>query len=555
MKKLFSMTLCALAAFTSIVHAQGVGINGTGAAADTSAILDLSATNKGLLVPRMTAAQRAAIVLPATGLVVFQTDGTAGLYFNAGTSASPNWQPVGAGATSGQWSTSGSNIFYSSGNVGIQRSAPAARLDVLGGNWDVVNGEGDVRIGDADTRLKIGVATAGGGTGAVTIMEQGPVGAYNVLSLGTQGNKVLHVNGNTQRVGIGVDAPSSPLGFAPALGKKISLYPAGANDYGLGIASGRLQIFSDGSPAGDVAIGTDAAGVFTERFAVRNNGALAVGGSTGSAGQVLQSNGSGAAATWVTPAANMWALNGTNAFYNGGNVGIGTNTPNAPLGFPATLGRKITLYPGTLGSAGIGMSGNRVQIYSDNSNADVALGYDVSGTFIERFAFKPTGAMAVNGNAGTAGQVLQSNGSGAAATWVSPTNSAYNNFYSIESVNSITPAAYATQALPDMSQAFTLTGNARVTVDFSVSVYTPGCAFCAPTLAEVKLFIDGVEVHDWRQSIPNEDYGTISASLTRTLGAGAHTISLSGEPYTTSARFGSSNPRYANTMTIQVTPQ
>jgi len=39
----------------------------------------------------MTAAQLAAISSPATGLVVFQTDGTAGFYYNAGTSGSPNW--------------------------------------------------------------------------------------------------------------------------------------------------------------------------------------------------------------------------------------------------------------------------------------------------------------------------------------------------------------------------------------------------------------------------------------------------------------------------------
>ena len=307
MKRLLTCAALLLAANTA--HAQGIAINTTGAAADTSAILDLSSTTKGLLVPRMTTAQRAAIVLPATGLVVYQTDGATGLYWNAGTPATPSWKQVGeagAGGGSSQWTTNGANIYYSAGNVGIQRATPLARLDVLGGNWDVVNGEGDFRIGDASTRLKIGLATAGGGTGAATIMEHGPAGAYNVLALGTQGNKVLHINGNSQRVGIGIDAPSAPLGFAALLGKKITLYPAGANDYGLGISSGRLQIFTDGGAGGDVAIGTDAAGTFTERLAVKNNGALAVSGNTGAAGQVLQSNGSGAAVTWVNPTSNRY---------------------------------------------------------------------------------------------------------------------------------------------------------------------------------------------------------------------------------------------------------
>jgi len=226
---------------------------------------------------------------------------------------------------SSQWVTSGPNIYYPAGNVGIQRTSPQARLDILGGNWDVANGEGDLRIGDASTRLKIGIATGGGGTGSATIMEQGPAGAYNVLSLGTQGNKVLHVNGTTQRVGIGTDAPTAPLGFPATLGRKITLYPGASGDVGLGVAGNRLQIYAD-NPNADVALGYDAAGTFNERFAVKANGALAVSGNTGTQGQVLQSNGGGAAASWVSPAASLYqVLNSTNYLIpvDGGDTPIG----------------------------------------------------------------------------------------------------------------------------------------------------------------------------------------------------------------------------------------
>lgn len=335
MKRFIACVALILAAGSA--HAQGVGINTTGAAADTSAILDLSSTAKGFLPPRMTAVQRSAIVLPATGLLIYQTDGTAGLYYNTGTPAAPNWKQVGDAGAGGasQWTTNGANIFYGSGNVGIQRGTPLARLDVLGGNWDVVGGEGDFRIGDGATRLKFGLATTGGGTGSATIMEHGPAGAYNVLSLGTQGNKVLHVNGNTQRIGIGTDAPTAPLGFAAVLGKKISLFPNGANDYGLGISSTRLQIFSDGWAGGDVAIGTDAAGVFTERLAVKNNGALAVSGNTGAAGQVLQSNGSGTAPTWVTR--NALTYNSVYSSTTPTNVWIDPTAPGVLSGMSITF--------------------------------------------------------------------------------------------------------------------------------------------------------------------------------------------------------------------------
>jgi hypothetical protein len=54
------------------VFAQGIGI-GTNTP-DPSAQLDISSTNKGTLVSRMTSAQRKAIVTPATGLLVFDTN-------------------------------------------------------------------------------------------------------------------------------------------------------------------------------------------------------------------------------------------------------------------------------------------------------------------------------------------------------------------------------------------------------------------------------------------------------------------------------------------------
>jgi len=53
--------------------AQGVAINGSGAAPDSSAILDVSSTTQGFLLPRMSTAQRDAIINPALGLTIFNT--------------------------------------------------------------------------------------------------------------------------------------------------------------------------------------------------------------------------------------------------------------------------------------------------------------------------------------------------------------------------------------------------------------------------------------------------------------------------------------------------
>jgi hypothetical protein len=267
-------------------HAQGVGINATGAPADTSAILDLSSTSKGLLVPRLTSAQRAAIALPATGLVVFQTDGAQGLYWNAGTPASPSWKQVGeAGAGGGgQWTTSGPNIYYSAGKVAVGTTPSQFRF--------AVQDTGDVFRVQADSPNS--VMASMGGFGQVQIDAPGIPG----------GRLALMDNGN---LGLGVTDPTNKLSFAPVLGKKISLYPGATGDAGFGVAGNRLQIYAD-NPDADVAIGYDAAGTFNERFAVKPNGALAVVGNTGTEGQVLQSNGSNAAPSWVTPATNTAAF-------------------------------------------------------------------------------------------------------------------------------------------------------------------------------------------------------------------------------------------------------
>ena len=55
-------------------------INTDGAPPDASAVLDVQSTSQGMLVPRLTTAQRTAILSPADGLLVFDTD-TGGFWF------------------------------------------------------------------------------------------------------------------------------------------------------------------------------------------------------------------------------------------------------------------------------------------------------------------------------------------------------------------------------------------------------------------------------------------------------------------------------------------
>jgi hypothetical protein len=62
-------------------------------------MLDVVSTNKGVLIPRMTAAQRGAITLPAAGLLVYQTDAPAGFWYYDGAT----WRHL----TTGGWLLTG----------------------------------------------------------------------------------------------------------------------------------------------------------------------------------------------------------------------------------------------------------------------------------------------------------------------------------------------------------------------------------------------------------------------------------------------------------------
>jgi hypothetical protein len=106
MKQIF--TFLAAIVLTASTYAQ-VGIGTT--TPDASAALDITSTTGGLLVPRMTETQRDAISPAATGLMIYQTDGTAGFYYYNGSS----WATLGA-ATSPTYNigdvVNGGVVFY-----------------------------------------------------------------------------------------------------------------------------------------------------------------------------------------------------------------------------------------------------------------------------------------------------------------------------------------------------------------------------------------------------------------------------------------------------------
>lgn len=163
MKKI--VLLLALLTVLSATQAfgQSVGINTDGSIPDASAILDIKSNSRGLLIPRMSSAQIAAIINPATGLMVYQTDGSAGIYFNSGTSGSPVWKKLVAdsgGAPAGtinQFAGSSAPAGYMvCDGSAVSRSTYADLFAVIGTTYGAGDGSTTFNLPDLRSRIPVG---------------------------------------------------------------------------------------------------------------------------------------------------------------------------------------------------------------------------------------------------------------------------------------------------------------------------------------------------------------------------------------------------------------
>lgn len=122
MKKLLFTLLLPL-----FMQAQ-VGINTT--TPDASSMLDINATDKGLLIPRVSIPNlnaAAPITSPATSLLVYNTNATSGIgfYYWDGT----KWTPFTGGTN--HWTKVGNDIYNNNtGNVGVGTTTPTTKFHI-----------------------------------------------------------------------------------------------------------------------------------------------------------------------------------------------------------------------------------------------------------------------------------------------------------------------------------------------------------------------------------------------------------------------------------------
>lgn len=129
MKKIFFIFL--LLAISKNEFAQNVGIGTT--TPNNSAQLEVSSTTKGMLVPRMTTAQRTAIASPASGLLVFDNTTNSFWFYNGSA-----WQE----------NANTSNVWRVSGNGGTN---PATHFIGTTDNNDIILKRNNIMAGSIGT--------------------------------------------------------------------------------------------------------------------------------------------------------------------------------------------------------------------------------------------------------------------------------------------------------------------------------------------------------------------------------------------------------------------
>ncbi|MBL4755713.1 MAG: hypothetical protein JKY52_19230, partial [Flavobacteriales bacterium] len=156
-----ALFIICISILSNSLFAQNVGINGTGAAPDAKAMLDVASTTTGLLIPRMTQVQRDAIVTPTTSLLIYQTDVTPGYYYYDGAA----WVRFFSGTASNDWTLSG-NAGIAAGNfIGSTNSADlnfrtnnVERMSIEA-NGDVIMDGTTFFVDESANRIGIGITT------------------------------------------------------------------------------------------------------------------------------------------------------------------------------------------------------------------------------------------------------------------------------------------------------------------------------------------------------------------------------------------------------------
>jgi trimeric autotransporter adhesin len=348
--------------FAGLLTQAQVAFNTTGASPNNSAMLDVTSTAKGFLVPRMTTAARIAITSPATGLLVYDNSLSLFYYYN-GTA----WTPIaplanGWSVNGNSGTVSGTNFLGTTDNQALDiktrnilhtRIRTNGQIEVLNTGRSVFLGENVGRQDDLNNHYNVGIGyyimtQATSATGITSIGYSSSQNARNTAAYNTtigsaaMGNANIDGNFNTAMGRIALLSETSG-NYNTALG----VYAATSITTGnYNVSIGYYSMYFNTSGSENVAIGYSALyastgnynlGIGSNARTPTADNSMAIGRFSG-----VTVNGNATAIGYSAQAAQNNSLvlgNGTGS--NAVKTGAGTTTPLSTLDITGTAGMTI----------------------------------------------------------------------------------------------------------------------------------------------------------------------------------------------------------------------
>jgi len=333
MKKiLFTILLLPLATYAQV----GIGTT----TPDSSSMLEIDATDRGVLVPRVAIANlntAAPVTAPIESLLVYNTTVATGVGFHYWDGA--KWAPLSASAANdGDWTVVGNDMYNANSElVGVGTITPTAKLHVealpivaaffdghedntlapfstsgSGGNWSITSGNGETGtfgaesgtgVDSSDSRLEMTVTIPAGGSAYSFDYRVDSEGSYDYLR--------FYVD-NVQEVGASWSGSVAWANYAGTL------------------TAGTHTLSWRYSKDGSTASGLDRAFVDNISITATSTGLPVIRIVDGfeQAGRVLTSDALGNASWQDAGDDGDWLTSGMDIYSaNTGNVGVGTTTP------------------------------------------------------------------------------------------------------------------------------------------------------------------------------------------------------------------------------------